>query len=418
MRICHASNFLTGCHQKCGGAEMACYLVAKGLEERGISNLVMTLKHDRENTIKFAKGIKSMEDFIGKKKGRFYKVLIPFDPIVYFSAKKVFEEFKPSILHLHNFSFLSLFLILAARRMKIPIVYSVYDYWTMCPTETLERPDGGSCEQFHGVQCRKCFEKRRFAGLQSLLTLARKPIFNWFLKQISMFITLSENSKGILIRYGVPAEKIQTIRLPTIEKTSVKIPKKIEDNSIFFAGWIEKRKGVHILMRAMAKVVEKIPKAKLYALGMHTNEKETAEVREIIKEANFEKNVFFTTERVPAEDFEEIFSKSSIVAVPEQWVNMSPVILFEAMSFSKPIVASRIGGIPEFVKDGFNGKLIEPKDIDRWADAICSLLGDKRLLEKMRINAGKMFKEVYDKEKTLKELIELYTKVIENGKVV
>lgn len=397
---------------------MACYLVAKGLEEQGISNLVMTLKHDKENTPAFARGIKSMEDVIGKRKGRFYKVLIPFDPLVYFSAKKVFRDFRPSILHLHNFSFLSLSLILAARRMKIPVVYSVYDYWTMCPTETLEKPDGSQCEQFHGVQCRKCFEKRRFGRLQSLLTLARKPVFNWFLKQILMFITLSENSKGILIKYGVPAEKVQTIRLPTIEKTGVKIPKKIEDNSILFAGWLEKRKGVHVLMRAMAKVVEKIPAAKLYALGMHTNEKETAEVREIIKNANLEKNVFFTTERVPAEDFKEIFSKSSIVAVPEQWANMSPVILFEAMSFSKPIIASRIGGIPEFVKEGFNGKLVEPKDINAWADRICSLLEDKRLLEKMRINAGKMFKKLYDKEKTLKELTKLYTKVINDGKLV
>ncbi len=397
---------------------MACYLVAKGLEEQGVSNLVMTLKHDKENTPAFAKGIKSMEDVIGKRKGRFYKVLIPFDPIVYFCAKKVFGEFKPSILHLHNFSFLSLSLILAAKRMKIPIVYSVYDYWTMCPTETLERPDGSSCELFHGKNCRKCFEKRRFGRLQSLLTLARKPVFNWFLKQILMFITLSENSKGILIKYGIPAEKIRAIRLPTIEKTGVKVPKRIEENSIFFAGWIEKRKGVHILMKAMANVVEKIPTAKLYALGMHTNEKETAEIREMIKKANIEKNVFFTTERVPAEDFEEIFSKSSIVAVPEQWANMSPVILFEAMSFSKPIIASRIGGIPEFVKEGFNGKLVEPKDINAWADGICSVLHDKKLLEKMRINAGKMFKEVYDKEKTLKKLTELYAEVIKDGKVV
>lgn len=65
------------------------------------------------------------------------------------------------------------------------------------------------------------------------------------------------------------------------------------------------------------------------------------------------------------EEIRDLMRSAAVVIVPEQWENMSPLIVIEAMSLSRPVVASNIGGIPELIEDGREGLLAayqEPAD--------------------------------------------------------
>ena len=59
------------------------------------------------------------------------------------------------------------------------------------------------------------------------------------------------------------------------------------------------------------------------------------------------------------------------------------IVILEAMAVGKAVVATRVGGIPEFVSDGENGILVEPDDPQALAEALCKVAGDPALRERL-----------------------------------
>jgi glycosyltransferase involved in cell wall biosynthesis len=76
-----------------------------------------------------------------------------------------------------------------------------------------------------------------------------------------------------------------------------------------------------------------------------------------------------------------------VVVIPEQYENMSPLLMIEAMSMSKPVVISRAGGIPEFIEDGVSGWLANPLDPGDFADKIIRVFRDPDHAKAMGENA-------------------------------
>lgn len=84
----------------------------------------------------------------------------------------------------------------------------------------------------------------------------------------------------------------------------------------------------------------------------------------------------------------EIYKASDIFILPSLW-DTSPITVIEAMSCGLPVIASEVGGIPEFVKDGISGILFPPKSSKAIADSISKLVKDPRLRQQMANNALK-----------------------------
>ena len=83
---------------------------------------------------------------------------------------------------------------------------------------------------------------------------------------------------------------------------------------------------------------------------------------------------------------DELFQRSSVVALPYIDASQSAIIPIAYM-FSKPVVATRVGGLPELVDHGITGCLIPPRDERALADALIHLLEDKKLRHQMGKNA-------------------------------
>lgn len=75
-----------------------------------------------------------------------------------------------------------------------------------------------------------------------------------------------------------------------------------------------------------------------------------------------------------------------------------PLVNIEAMEYKLPIVSTNVGGIPDEVKDGDSGFVVEPKDTNALADAICKLIGDAQLRRKMGDKAYALFREYFTQE--------------------
>jgi len=92
--------------------------------------------------------------------------------------------------------------------------------------------------------------------------------------------------------------------------------------------------------------------------------------------------------RLPHNDVLENIAKSDIFILTSVEEAM-PNVVIEALALGKPVIATRVGGIPEIVKDGFNGLLIPPKSPEHVAKALNTLLNDEKLYIKLSSNASK-----------------------------
>src|SRR5262249_51647756 len=84
------------------------------------------------------------------------------------------------------------------------------------------------------------------------------------------------------------------------------------------------------------------------------------------------------------EDVPHVLASLDVLVVPSIWPENSPFVIREAFLAGVPVVASRIGGIPQTVVDGVNGLLVEPGTADSLHRALARLVDEPALLESLR----------------------------------
>lgn len=427
MRVAYISDFLPGNHTRAGGADWAALRVGELLSKNNIQIEYFTLNPD---LAKASAGVKPQENlhfvpvverFLPSSLARCLEVLkwyvFQFDPLAFFYFLSSFSRLRPDIIHLHRFRFLTMSAALAAAILKIPLCFSVYDYWMFCALETLTDYKNQPCRKFHGVWCFRCLP-RKFTWIQQALLFFRKGVFDKCLAKIKKFVVLSRHSALVLKEYGIKEDKVVTIPLPydpqSFEMDSMDLP---EPDTLAYIGWIQKRKGLDILLKALVMVKAKFPRVRLYCLGPDvTWEREyRSYVEDLIRENNLSENVIWIGPQ-PNKTVQRFIKSSEIVVVPEQWENMSPVIVGEAMFNRRPVVGSRLGGIPDFVIDGKTGLLFRASSADDLAEKIIYLLVNKGISVEMGKNAGEAAKAVFSNEVILEKYLKLYKEIKEAGK--
>ena len=140
--------------------------------------------------------------------------------------------------------------------------------------------------------------------------------------------------------------------------------------TVLFLGMIREAKGVFDLLRAWPQVLRAVPDARLVLAG--TGEMERA--REIAREHGFEDSLVLPG-WIGGEEKERLLREAWVFALPSHWEAL-PMSVLEAMAAGVPVVASRVGGIPDTVVEGETGLLVAPRDIDRLAAALVEILAD------------------------------------------
>jgi len=424
MRVLHIIDFLSEYHSIYGGAEIATERLVKGLNNSGIENFLMVTYPDKNlNVPQNIIPVKTIYNYIDLKNQKsfknrflrmvdFYKTIFPFDIVVFFKSRKILKKIKPDIIHFHNFKKLSFSILLWTKIYKIPAVLTIYDYWFFCPNETLIYKDGKICKFYNSQKCFNCFKiPLRFR----IFLPFRKFFFNFFLNMINGYIFLSQSSLKIGTGYGIPKRKSKVIYqiFENFNEMKFKFPEK---NIILYIGWVQYRKGLHILIEALRKIIKEIEDIKLYVVGEieKVNREYVEYILKKIKEEKLEDYVRIIG-KIPKEKIKKYMEMAKVVVIPEQWENMSPVVLVEAMFNKKAIVASKIGGIKEFIEDGKDGFLCEPKNPDEFAEKIIKFLKNDELVKICGENAFKKANEIWNNKKNVEDTIKFYNEVLKNG---
>jgi len=404
------TNHLPGYHQLWGGAETACYRLAQGLSSLGLDITVITKNPNK----KIEESFKTISIDDQWCKGLLLKAanrLIQFDycnPILGRKVQGALKRLDPQLVHLQKFDNFSVAIIPRIKKMGLPIVASIYDYILFCPNGLLLKEDGTSCRLFQSIQCRKCFNLV-FKSYPSYRSLLQRVILKDYPHLIDHFIVLSENSSEILESYGINKKKISIIPLPLYE--AIDNSQGIQEGLIVFAGWLSYNKGLHILLKAMPEVLKSTNRAHLWVLDIGGVKSYADQIKEFISKNGLNSKVKFLG-RLPIAEVRRVLKKANIVAIPEQWENVSPLILAEAASLGRPVVASRIGGISEFIKR--KEFLAAPGDPGDFAKKIIWILENQaeafKLAEEMRQKAVRVF----DPQTTLKAIVNLYGELIKH----
>lgn len=383
MRIIHVTNYFRDTHSHVGGAEQACFRSAMLARSHGYSSSIVATKPDRADRCEFDfQSVPIIEDFVPSFLKQYVEAAkwysFQYDPIARNAFRRILRRNDAEIVHFHNFQFMTLSLISAAREAGKKIFVSIYDYWLFCPTVMLVDPDKQFCARGHGSWCVECLPKKLRAFQRFLLSFRRRVV-DHYLYMVDGFHVLSEHSGAVLEGYGIAKDKIHVVPL-TLPMEFRSIPESDsnpEPYTILFAGWLNERKGLHRLLQAMPPVLKEFPQAKLIAIGGKVRFGDAYEKRlnEIIDSNGFRDRVTFTGHLQPAV-IKEYIRNSTMVVIPEQYENMSPLLMIEAMSMAKPVVISRAGGIPEFIENGVNGWLADPLDPKDFADRIICVFRD------------------------------------------
>jgi N-acetyl-alpha-D-glucosaminyl L-malate synthase BshA len=215
-----------------------------------------------------------------------------------------------------------------------------------------------------------------------------KSISKLVLKNADTVIALTEDMKSemqkfcdraiLVIPNGIDSESFENLSRESIRK---KLKIKEDENVITFVGTLRPVKGVKYLIRAIKLITKVNGNVKLMLVG---DGEEREYVEDLVEELDLNECVKFIG-RVQNEEVPEYMVASDIFVLPSLSESFG-IVNLEAMASGLPIVATKVGGLPEIVKDGENGFLVEPKNPKQIAEGTLLLLRDNELRERISKN--------------------------------
>jgi len=323
------------------------------------------------------------------------KFLYICNPFAVWKLWTILRQFKPDIIHMHNVSKASPFIYMFAKRY--PTILTIHDLTVFDPT------------RFSDIIILKQY-KRSLAGyftntlsFKLFLERIRFWLYRKFYKSIRFTLTSSDFyrscaqqsklfTKVITLNNGISLQKVRSIR---------------NWESILFIGRLEKTKGAHILLRAIPRILTKNSNLHLYIAGSGP---EINNLKNLAKKLNITSVVQFLGYQSPKQ-ITNLYQKTTIVIVPSLWPEPFGLVGVEAMSVGRPVIASRVGGIPEWLDDGKTGFLVDPGNSKQIAEKVIQLLSDKKLLEQMGRNARKKA-EQFSIEKYANKIEKIYGELL------
>ncbi|MQY12765.1 D-inositol-3-phosphate glycosyltransferase [Streptomyces sp. RB5] len=279
----------------------------------------------------------------------------------YRQVRRAVRDFRPDVVHLHTIGEFSPAVPAATR--GVPRVLTVHgpEDWTL----NLLRWNLPSAVRGGRLSAA---DRARYCYLRFL----QRPAYLPWIRRLDLVLAPS--------RYFADAVRPDTGRVPVavlpngITRDAVPLPVTAPDR-VVFAGRLEPVKGVHVLLAAFRRVLAVHPGARLTVVGDGSDRPRLEAAAADLPGVEFRGWVG------PAE-VRDCLRDAAVVALPSLWPENFPTVALEALQLGRPLLASRVGGLPELVGDD-NGLLVPPGDTAALADALTGLLGDQERLRRL-----------------------------------
>jgi len=313
---------------------------------------------------------------------------------------ELLDTLKPDVVHIGHLNHLSTSLVSEASARELPILYTLHDYWVMCPRGQFmqmhpEDPQNlwAACD---GQEDRKCAERcyaRYFSGAPSEI---EEDVAHWtrwvsrrmaHLREIAQEVDLFIAPARYLYQryrdaFGLPERKLVYLDygFDTRRLTGRQRPPG-EPFTFGYIGTHIPAKGIHHLIEAFGKV--KGP-ARLRIWGRHRGQDTEALMalaRQLPGDASH--RVEWLPEYRNADIVQDVFNKVDAIVVPSVWVENSPLVIHEALQARVPVVTANAGGMAEYVHHEVNGLLFDHRSPDSLAEQMQRFVEDPALAHRL-----------------------------------
>ena len=290
------------------------------------------------------------------------------------SIARMLDDWKPDVAHLHNIhAHLTPSVIDELKSRGIPVVWTIHDYKLICPAQGFHIR-GEICERCKGQRFWECAlhscKRSRSASLVATLE-AEAHRFLHLPERVDAFIAPSDFVRRKFIDFGWPADKFVHManfaNVPIAPEVRASKP-----GRVLFSGRLTRSKGVVTLVEAMRD----LPDARLDIAGEGTVREEILATTTAPDWTGGEVNA---TGWCDAASLSTLIEDATVIAAPSEWYENSPYSVIEAFAHGRPVVATRIGGLPELVVDGVTGLVVEPRSPHELAAALKRILDDPGL---------------------------------------
>ncbi|NQV13145.1 MAG: glycosyltransferase family 4 protein [Parcubacteria group bacterium] len=403
MKILLANKF----HYLKGGAERHYFDLGELLEKRGHEVIPFAMADEKNKTSRYNQYFVSNIGIVDPSSTS-HKLKTASRIVYSLEAKRkiaaLVEKTKPDIAHVHNiYHQLSPSILSALKKKGVPIVMTVHDFKLMCPAY-LFYSQGEVCEKckryrYYNCVRRRCVKDSYGASLVNMTEMYIHRLLRIYKNNVDKFICPSVFLRDKLVEFGFPKEKLVVV--PHFVDCQ-SIEPQYGGDYILYLGRLSREKGVATLLQAMTQVEG----VKLKIAGSGPLEDDLRAQKEKLNLDQVEFMGFLA-----GGGLQRAIAGASLIAVPSESYETFGLSVIEAYAHGKPVIASRIGALPEVVKEGETGYLFESGKADELADKIKQALADQAGLEKMGEKARRYVAREFTPEKYYDALLEVYRSI-------
>jgi glycosyltransferase involved in cell wall biosynthesis len=402
VKICFVNTY----HYRRGGDSTYTLDVAALLEARGHEVVHFAMKHPNNFESPFEKYFTDQIDyrriFLGgnplSKVRAFFRSLYSFQARSRFAA--LLDDTRPDIIHLQNFRrHLTFSIVPEAVRRNIPVVYTAHDYDSICPNSLLFA-DGQVCEVCEGRAYQRALRVRcKHGSLAGTLPIVLEGAFirqRGYYRLIDTVITPSSFHRSKLIQYGFDPARVVTIH--NFIDASAYRPR-YGGKGFVYSGRLAEEKGLGSRIEA----ANQTPEVRITIAG-EGPERDRLEQLCLKSEC---RNVEFIG-YVPRETLLDVVGEAMCLVMPSVCYENFPYAVLEAFALGKPVIASRMGGMPEAVREGQTGLLFEAGDALALSEKMKYLHNDREAAENMGRKARGLVETEFNAATHYDKLMEVY----------
>ncbi len=289
------------------------------------------------------------------------------DPLVRSALEKTVLRLRPDLLHVHNVFSLGVDVLEFLGGTGIPIVQTVHDFSLLCPNSWCVWGDGSPCSGGAGAKCflHGCQQNYPYDPEVALQTLLKQRTLAGI---VDLAVCPSRHLAGLMRASGFRDVRHLNYFIDPIAAGAAGERKPKE---LVYIGRLEPEKGVEHLLEALPLILRADPEVHLTIIGGGALEGALATRA---RDLGLGSSATFLSQ-IPRAELGRFYSTAAACVLPSIWSENSPLVAYECLAAGLPMIASRIGGIPELVEDGQAGFTFTPRDPRDLAEKALRLLG-------------------------------------------